>query len=458
MTDGRADPEGTRGGTATGGTHRLLEAGKLRLEAAQNRLQRQLQSPDTRVALVIGLTVYLFANNFGLFADSQPFFQHLGGEYYNIALALTSGRGYSDPFGEVTGPTAWMPPLFPAMLAVLQTSLHTRALVADVVVLLSIVSYTCVGLAVYSLAKRHQTRLSPRWAVTLYLAWLWAFHHDVFMLTHDIWLLMLLVGVATWNISHIGSGRELNPWTWGLFGGVAGLASPSLLFAWLAVSVARAAQAKPQRRRLLLAAAIAVTCLVPWAIRNSLEFQRFVPVKSNLMFEAHQANYADDDGIYDGTFKDHPFVSVSSRFEYSRLGEIAYIDKHRNEFLKLLLSDPGRYLRSTAKRLAAVTVLHVPAKDAVESGTKRVMQQLIYMLPALGLLGALWVRGPNSSTVRLLGVFWAAYLVPYIFVAFYMRYMMPLTPVLVFLAFLGMDALARRFVPARAGAPSTSPA
>src|SRR5690348_4535505 len=39
--------------------------------------------------------------------------QHLGGEYFNIAQAIVDGRGFADPFGERTGPTAWMPPLFP---------------------------------------------------------------------------------------------------------------------------------------------------------------------------------------------------------------------------------------------------------------------------------------------------------------------------------------------------------
>ena len=44
---------------------------------------------------------------------------HLGGEYFKIAEALVDGRGYADPFGTPTGPTAWMPPplvLFQAAL------------------------------------------------------------------------------------------------------------------------------------------------------------------------------------------------------------------------------------------------------------------------------------------------------------------------------------------------------
>src|SRR5690349_15212660 len=37
----------------------------------------------------------------------------LGGEYVQIARALVSGRGFANPFGRETGPTAWQPPVLP---------------------------------------------------------------------------------------------------------------------------------------------------------------------------------------------------------------------------------------------------------------------------------------------------------------------------------------------------------
>src|SRR5262249_44479991 len=43
--------------------------------------------------------------------------QHLGAEYFNIARALAAGDGFANPFGDRTGPTAWQPPLLPALLA-----------------------------------------------------------------------------------------------------------------------------------------------------------------------------------------------------------------------------------------------------------------------------------------------------------------------------------------------------
>ena len=45
-------------------------------------------------------------NNFGF-----------GWEMGRIAAAIASGRGFSDPLGAATGPTAWEPPLYPYLTA-----------------------------------------------------------------------------------------------------------------------------------------------------------------------------------------------------------------------------------------------------------------------------------------------------------------------------------------------------
>src|SRR4051812_6020326 len=44
---------------------------------------------------------------------------HLGGEYFCIGRSLWRGEGFSNPFHERTGPTAWMPPLLPGYYAAL---------------------------------------------------------------------------------------------------------------------------------------------------------------------------------------------------------------------------------------------------------------------------------------------------------------------------------------------------
>ncbi|HLX71224.1 MAG TPA: hypothetical protein VKV04_16485, partial [Verrucomicrobiae bacterium] len=58
--------------------------------------------------IIVGHTYRFKAseNNFGF-----------GWEMGRIGAAIASGRGFSDPFGAPTGPTAWEPPLYPCLIA-----------------------------------------------------------------------------------------------------------------------------------------------------------------------------------------------------------------------------------------------------------------------------------------------------------------------------------------------------
>ena len=49
----------------------------------------------------------------------RPSEDHLqfGWEMGRIARALSTGFGYADPFTGHSGPTAWVPPLYPLLLA-----------------------------------------------------------------------------------------------------------------------------------------------------------------------------------------------------------------------------------------------------------------------------------------------------------------------------------------------------
>ena len=43
--------------------------------------------------------------------------RELGNECFEIARALRAGKGFANPFQAPTGPTSWMPPTLPAILA-----------------------------------------------------------------------------------------------------------------------------------------------------------------------------------------------------------------------------------------------------------------------------------------------------------------------------------------------------
>ena len=65
--------------------------------------------PSLVIVSVLGALLYANAFHKGARPNVTD---HLGGEHYCVAEALAAGRGFSDPFGVPTGPTAWVRPSF----------------------------------------------------------------------------------------------------------------------------------------------------------------------------------------------------------------------------------------------------------------------------------------------------------------------------------------------------------
>ena len=80
---------------------------------------------------------------------------HLGAEYFNIARSIAKGRGFASPFGEQTGPTAWMPPILPGILAGLLWACDgDKDAVMAVVIFFQVCTLVATGLLVIALAGR----------------------------------------------------------------------------------------------------------------------------------------------------------------------------------------------------------------------------------------------------------------------------------------------------------------
>jgi hypothetical protein len=409
------------------------------------RLVRSLSVRLTRDEIVVGALLLVqngcFARNpAGLFHEGPLLYAHLGAEYYNIALALVDGRGYADPFAELSGPTAWMPPLYPALLALLTVVLRDRALVAHAVVVLTVFALSAVGIMLFRMAKRSAVFV-PAWVIVVgYVLWLWAFYSWFFFLTHDIWLHTLLIACLVALVHRYSLDGVVDRWRWGLLGGVSSLTSPAITFAWLTFSAVTWLRSRAHRKVLLVSVAIACCMAAPWIVRNAWTFQRVIPTKSNLMYEAYQANYRYPNGIYDGTWEEHPNESSIARFRYARVGEMAFIDDYARNFWLALKADPGRYLRNVYERALAVTLVH-PDQGTFDPPLKMQLRRLVYPVPFLALVVGILAGGRHRRFLIAVAVPWVAYLVPYVLVAFYLRYLLPLTAALMLVSFLCSDQL-----------------
>src|SRR5947209_4968012 len=93
----------------------------------------------------------------------------LGGEYYQIARSLAAGEGFASPFKEPTGPTAWMPPLLPALTAGLLWACDgDRDAVMAVVIFFQVCVLTGTGFLLLALARQTAGRVGTWGAAAVY--------------------------------------------------------------------------------------------------------------------------------------------------------------------------------------------------------------------------------------------------------------------------------------------------
>ncbi len=405
--------------------------------------------PELRVALVLSIAVFELSR--AVDGDATDY-QHLGAEYFNIARAITDGRGFSDPFGEQTGPTAWMPPLYPALLSILILIFQQKSAIATCILVASGATLVAAGTVIYAIARRTARAIPPIIAVIMACGWVFLFRFWFLVLTTDIWLLTALATAMTWSIYRYCATGEMRFVRWGVIGGIAWATSPALALAWMLL-FAFFAFRNPQHRNLWFRAAVlSVVLMTPWMMRNAVVFGKLIPSKSNLMYEAHHANVTDEDGIYDKeSMLRHPYKNVAIRFQYASLGEARFIEAHGAQFWATIESNPGGYLKRVANRLYAVALRNPPVLQSQadskeeQSPTERLLDHVLYPLPLLMLCAALWLAADNRRFILSLALFIAAFLAPYIIVAFYVRYLLPMTPALMVAAFLGADSVVGAF-------------
>src|SRR5271168_4172020 len=153
-----------------------------------------------------------------------------GFEMGRIGRSLAQGQGFSNPFNETTGPTAWEPPLYPFLIAsvfrVLGVYSHPSALV-----LLSINSIfsalTCIP--IFLIAKRCFNENVAVWS-----SWTWALLPSViFWCTRWVWetsLASLLLAVIFLLALTMDEKDGVKPWLlFGLLWGIAALTNTALL-------------------------------------------------------------------------------------------------------------------------------------------------------------------------------------------------------------------------------------
>lgn len=305
------------------------------------------------VALALFLrVVWIFLGHTFRFKSTDNNFG-FGWEMGRIASSLSTGHGFSNPFGGSTGPTAWEPPLYPYLIYFTFVLFGVYSKAAAIVLLIfnsACSALTC--LPIFLIARRIFSERVAVWS-----AWAWAlFPNIIFWCTRWIWetsLSALLLATIFWLALTLEDRKGWLPWIeFGGLWGIAALNSTSLLsflpaaglWAWYR----RAKSGKRSVGGVVLASAVFIACITPWLFRNYQTFGKFIFIRDNFGAELRLGNGPGADGTWMEYL--HPTQDVYAMRQYQSMGELAYIAMRKRQALEYIEADYGRFVILCTKR------------------------------------------------------------------------------------------------------------
>jgi 4-amino-4-deoxy-L-arabinose transferase-like glycosyltransferase len=276
-----------------------------------------------------------------------------GWEMGRVARSIARGQGFSNPYGDSTGPTAWEPPFYPYLMGGVFKLFGVYS-PASAWVLLSINSLftalTCIP--IFFIAKRVLGEKLALWS-----AWIWALlPYEMYWSIHWIWdttLSPFLLACIFLLSLKLEEWCGWAGWTaFGLLWGMVALLNPSMLaflpFCGLWIWYRRQRRGLPSLAGVLLASALFFLCLSPWLARNYRTFGRFVFIRDDfgLQFRLGNGPYAD------GMLRPYlqPNLNPLEFAEFRRLGELAYAARCKRLAFAWVRENPGWFSEISLKR------------------------------------------------------------------------------------------------------------
>jgi len=357
-----------------------------------------------------------------------------GTEVSRIAASVARGQGFSSPFHQPTGPSAWIPPVYPYLLAAIFyffgvfTTASFWVVVAFNIVVHALTCFLLYRAAADSFGERAGYYSACALASFPLLFYPLVLLHvlggyrglGLFISPNIIWyihLSELFIVLLIW--------LTLHPPHWSVYGliwGFAALLNPTILalapgfFAW------RVWQRKDWRY-LCLTTLVATLCVAPWLIRNDSVFHRPVFIRDNLGVELRLGNQPGRDGLWASDI--HP---DRNDFEMSRvvqLGEIEYSKVCGEEAFQTIRTRPGEFLRNTMLRVSYWWV-GTPMQSSRLGRLQFVkyLPQLLFSTMALwGIAHALQKKNANALLfVGVLAFYPLIYYVTHAYVGFMYQY------------------------------------
>jgi hypothetical protein len=392
----------------------------------------------------------------------RPYMDHFGfgWEAGRIARSLAIGHGYANAFGLDTGPTAWLPPVFPMLLGgIFRVCGVYTALSAWVVLTVNCAFSAATALAVWEIGRRCFSRSNAVWA-----GWLWALYPAAMQYcVRWIWETSLTVCLLAWVIVlalrmrgiHAGPGsrredpielesRQATDWmAFGLLWGIIALSNSSILLflpacaLWILYGTWR----RPHvLRDVAVAAMLTLACIAPWEARNFAVFHRFIPIRGNLGAEAALGNGPGARGFL--MEYNHPNQSTEQLSLYIQMGEPAYSAMRGELARETIRANPALYVKNTLKRIYFFWA-SVPSDQPFRAEFPRTLSYAFLSLA--GLFGLALALHRHAPAAWLFALAFLLLPLPYYFVTVHARFRHPIEPLIAVLGvYLFQSATPRR--------------
>ena len=302
------------------------------------------------VALVLRLAVVAISYPDRLNPDRD--YWRFAGETGRIARSIVEGKGFSSPLFGDTGPTAWMTPIYPYLVA-LSFRLFGVYSKASAITMLSLNGFfsalTC--LPVYFMARRSFGEITAVRA-----GWTWAFFpFAIYFSGSFIWSTVLttfLLALAFAAGLRLEQSSRMRDWAgFGLLTGVAALSDPiaisilPLLGLWMWCHSSR--RSVNWLLRGLAAGLAFIIVVTPWFARNYRVFGRFIPFRDNFGLELYVGNHGETWHFAEGP---HPSNSDEEWQEYRQLGELRYMQHKQAQAVSLISRNKGEFVWLSFRR------------------------------------------------------------------------------------------------------------
>ena len=401
------------------------------------------------IALFARITLLIVGKTY-IFPEGWPGAYETG----NIAAAIAETGTFSSPFGTDTGPTAWMMPGYPYLLALIFKIFGTYSVSSAIIALLLDCLASALTIApIFSITNRLFDRKAAFAAAALFCFYPPAIWHaagriwdtTLFTMMSLFFLNFLMVNGKRWTIN--------TALLAGLFFGIIALFKVIILafypFVLIQILFQKSMLLKVRLQQIGLMTIMTLVVLSPWVWRNYLIFGQPL-LRSNFGLELKLGNSSGWEAYMQihGRGKiemHHPIIQKKELEKYRKLGELAYTAACKKEALAFIGNHPHDFIQLTMQRILYFWIRDLDLSKGIEGyfgirSKKSAFTTLIYILPLPFMLSGIVIafreKRPAGVLVSYLILFPLVYYITHV----RQRYRFPVEPVMLIFAAGGLVA------------------